>query len=239
MNLLKNLYRKVLFYKNFGLTQSSVKKVLSKHVSSHWFFESMNIRKSKKNVVFIDKWLKQFPNKHVRILEVGCGVGANLLRWHNLGYKNLSGADLDKNNLKALTEIFKLQNYNIESWCESALSPLKKEKQYDIISSLNLVYLLQEFELSSFLNTYKSHISENGYLFIDLVDEEYLKKPYYKENINDLKLPKEKRRPSQYLSIYSHSQVEAICHEANFTILDTYLDNRTVTKRVYVLQKTS
>ena len=234
---LKKLYRSYLFKENYGLSRHDVSQIINNSSFTDWFFINMDTRKSKKNVLFVDNWIQNNLPLHSHLHELGCGTGINLLRWHHMGYKNLTGNDIEQHNLEGLKKIFKLKNCEIKVWKEDALEPSLNQSKYDAILCLNWLSLIPNLDLNRLFKMQNDSLSQGGVFIFDIVDSSFKNLKHSSYNINDLSLPENQRRPSQYLSIFTEQEVENSANETGFKIVNSFLDERVVVKRVYVLEK--
>ncbi len=100
--------------------------------------------------------LKQF-SKDVRILELGCGRGIFLEFLINMGYKNVSGIDVSKEQI----DIAKAQNLNAEE--VGVLEYLKSNNEkFDLIFAIDLIEHFKKDELIPLFEGIYSKLRNGG-----------------------------------------------------------------------------
>lgn len=125
---------------------------------------------SNKNLKYDEKYFKAFylnklpEDKNREILDVGCGSGKYLNILKNLGYKNLYGIDISKEQIQ-IAKKSRLSNVK----CIDAIKFLKNTKKtYDVIL---LIDVLEHLELTysfELINLIYKALNKNGKLFIQV-----------------------------------------------------------------------
>ncbi|HIF57315.1 MAG TPA: methyltransferase domain-containing protein [Gemmatimonadetes bacterium] len=122
--------------------------------------------------------------KDANILITGCGSGWMLIWLAQRGFKNLSGFDYLQNVVDSAVDLSTLAKTDMKIWQDDGFCPSSKLEKYDVITALYWVYSAwggnygnksradednQEL-LKQFLSNYLPHLSDNGLLFIELID---------------------------------------------------------------------
>jgi len=92
--------------------------------------------------LFLDDVFKEFVFKSDSILELGCNSGRNLIHLQELGYKNLSGVDINPNAIEMCPKYLKL-------FCEPIETFVEKMDNYNVIFTMATFQHLPE--ASSFI----------------------------------------------------------------------------------------
>jgi len=119
----------------------------------HSFYKNSKLPKSIIDVLPI--------NKNCSILDIGCGLGQNLLALKKLGFSNLTGIDI---SIKAV-EHCKKNGLNVS--LINNIKDLAIEKKYDFII---MSHILEHIERNEIINTLKhirnNYLSKNGKLYL-------------------------------------------------------------------------
>ncbi|MBL4576831.1 MAG: methyltransferase domain-containing protein [Flavobacteriales bacterium] len=234
-------------YYEVELPRRKVRRILKKHDlyydkkgnPSWWFKSFMNRRNS------IDELTQGFFNymtenisKDANILITGCGSGWMLIWFAQHGYKNLSGFDYLKQVVGSAIDLNKLAKIEVKIWEDDGFEPSDKLEQYDVITALYWLYSAwggtygnksradqdnQEL-LKQFISNYLPHLSDNGYIFIELID-----------SIADFQEPPVHSYPIRH----SMDQVAACADELGLTIVKKMFNgrHRKEPKMLYIMQK--
>lgn len=86
--------------------------------------------------MYTDKMLPSFPpDKTLRILDIGCGMGFLLLALKRAGYNNISGIDVDEAQVKACVA----NGLNVLLIPDSAAYLQEKSGQFDVICAFDVL----------------------------------------------------------------------------------------------------
>ncbi|MGZ9413443.1 class I SAM-dependent methyltransferase [Mycoplasma sp. 480] len=205
------------------------------------FQERKTVERYKKDFQEIGLWEsekflidKYFPNKELKILDLGCGVGRTTFALYELGYQNIVAIDISQNMIEKAKEINLSKKYNIEFKVEDASRLSFKDNSFD--------YVLFSFNGWPGIPSEKSRINalkevfrvlkEKG-IFIfschDREEVEYLE--YYKNFIEECKnefrfekygdfIFKNEDKICDFLHLYSKNELKTILENQNFEILD-------------------
>lgn len=101
-------------------------------------------------------------NKHVKILDVGCGTGDILKTLKSFGYKNLFGIEISKD------QYIKAKKINgIDVIHGDAYNFLQKSgKKFDVLIMFDLIEHIEKKKLVSFLKFAHKTLNKNGILII-------------------------------------------------------------------------
>ena len=114
------------------------------------------------------------------------------------GIASLYGSDIDPGALELGKRLALRLNTSLELWEDNGIKPARLPENLDAILSVNWLYHIPGASFSSFLDTYTRALKVGGYLACDMVTRRYDRTPGNQYHSNDLKLPVEQRRPSEY-----------------------------------------
>jgi 2-polyprenyl-3-methyl-5-hydroxy-6-metoxy-1,4-benzoquinol methylase len=127
-------------------------------------------------------------SNEVRILEIGCGKGYFLAVLKDCGYTNLTGIDLDPQNIAACKERFQLSNV----FAADAEKFLKRRPtSFDVIFLKDVLEHIPKAAISTFIQSIVRGLSRNGMLIIQV--------------------------PNMDWSFASHERYMDLTHEVGFT----------------------
>ena len=116
----------------------------------------MKIAKDQK---ILKKILKKYINNSDKILDVGCGVGRNLVLLNQLGYKNLIGTDISEE----MVALSKKLGFNVVK-----IDDLEKiNDKFDTILMSHVIEHVDENNLQSFFEKYLNLLNKD-------IKEEYV-----------------------------------------------------------------
>jgi len=96
-----------------------------------------------------------------KILEVGCGWGRLMLMLQDLGYKNITGIDIDPSQLKMA------EREKLNVFLADAHEFLEKNNEtYDVIYALDILEHIAKNEQLPLLKLMNEHLSEDGFIVI-------------------------------------------------------------------------
>ena len=101
--------------------------------------------------------MQKFPNNS-SILEIGCGLGRNLDFLSGLGFKNVTGMDINK-ELVNQAQSFGYKAFHLEE-------TVKWEGEYDILIFSHIIEHFGHSELKDFLENYLEQCKDNGNVII-------------------------------------------------------------------------
>ena len=229
------------------LPGGKVRNILKKHglyydkngIPSWWFKSFMNRRNS------LDELTKGFFNyvdvnisKEANILITGCGSGWMLIWLAQRGFRNLSGFDYLQNVVDSAIDLVKLTPTEMNIWQDDGFKPSLKEEKYDVITALYWLYSAwggnygnesrasqdNKALLKEFISNYLPHLSDNGLIFIELID-----------SIADFQEPPVHAYPIRH----SMEQVSECAEELGMTVEKKMFNgrHRKEPKMLYILKK--
>ena len=245
------LYLKIRYYDRISLEfevdlpKYKVRKILKKHnlyfdkngIPVWWFSSFMSLRNS------VDDLTKEFfkyittnISKDSDILVTGCGTGWMLIWLGQHGFKKLSGFDYLQNVVNSANDLCNLAKIKVNIWKDDGFNPSSKLEKYDVITALYWVYSAwggnygnklyanednQEL-LKRFISNYLPHLTDNGYLFIELID-----------SIADFKVPSVDNYPIRH----SMEQVAKCAEELGLSIEKKMFGGKHRPRMLYIMKK--
>jgi hypothetical protein len=227
--------------KEIDLPGELVREVIERHGAQDWFvYGHQKRREQYKNCWWPSLWLASRLSRSARILETGCGCGLNLLWFGQQGFERLHGFDIDQKAIAAGQELFEKARLRAHLWIDDGFSPAHiQEQTFDLVIALNWTYLLESFDLSRFLMTYKQRLNRNAYFVIDLIDSVYDRTPNNQYLTSDWSKPTDRRRPTEYKIRFSEKDVRNFAEKCGFRIVQSKLcwsKRQAAPKRVFILQ---
>jgi len=103
------------------------------------------------------KLMRNVP-KNAQILDVGCGIGDNIIYLKKLGFSNVTGCDISEEMIRicvkrGLDAVF-------------TTNEIDKNQQYNVILMSHVIEHINEKEIQSFIEEYIYKTKENGKLII-------------------------------------------------------------------------
>lgn len=181
-----------------GVSPALLDKLMAQSHAPSWHRYAILSRKWRRHACTACRWLNEALPKGASIFEPGCGSGANLLWLGQRGFSRLSGSDINPEALELGNALASHLRIPLDLWRDDGMTPDKIPENLDAILSVNWLYHVRGASFSSFLNVYVPWLKVGGYIACDMVTRSYDKTPGNQYHTNDLKLPVEKRRPSEY-----------------------------------------
>ena len=112
---------------------------------------------------FKKNFLKHLGNeKNIQILEIGCGYGRYTKTILNLGYQNITGIDISREQILYAQEKLGLNNVQVAD----AVEFLDQEKKYDVIILMDVLEHLELTYAILLLRKIQANLRENGRFII-------------------------------------------------------------------------
>jgi len=227
--------------KRIDLPIELVTDVVQRARAQSWFIYAFKDRASRWHVWEPSFWLAKRLKSQARILETGCGCALNLIWFGQHGFSQLYGFDNDSAAIVAGTELCSEANTSATLWIDDGLRPFHLPEQvFDAILAVNWTYHVEAFDLISFLVTYRSHLTNRGFLTLDVVDIAYSTMPNNQYLTSDWNKPVTERGPSEYKKRYSQEQVFHAASCADMKVVHTISRRSLVTeipRRVYIFSR--
>lgn len=192
-NIFIRFYKKISLEFEPDLPGYKVRKILKKHdiyfdkdgVPRWWFASFMEKRNSVDPLTGnFFKYMINNVSKDSNILITGCGTGWMLIWLAQRGFKKLHGFDYLQQVVDAANSLADLAKIKANIWQDDGFNPSTKLEKYDVIVALHWVYSAwggnygnkavtsndSKDLLTRFISNYIPHLSDNGYLCIELID---------------------------------------------------------------------
>ena len=153
--LYKNLYKN----KRLGLKDKETDFYNAKYENENKRKFYVNIRERSRQY-FLKRFLKKKSGKALKVIELGCGNGNNLILVKKLypSYE-IDGCDLSEKGIS----IGKLRNKDINFFVGD-ITNLNINKEYDIVLSIGTFEHLNDFQQKEHFKIIKNLLKDNGYL---------------------------------------------------------------------------
>lgn len=138
---------------------------------------SLYAQKNRKSVLLLHDFWKDYVSKDDLILELGCNAGGNLNRLDELGYKALSGIEINKTALEVFKQYHPIvysKAPTINGSLEEVL-PLLPSKSVDVVFSMAVlmhihpsskeIFRHMQRIASKYILTFEDEASSNEYVF--------------------------------------------------------------------------
>lgn len=187
--------------------------------ASEWHTFAIHKRPWRPHVCIPCAWIAEslFPQAHV--FEVGCGSGANLFWLHKKGFTHLSGSDISIGAVDMCSLLSKHMGASVNVAVDDALVPENMPQNVDVLLSLNWLYHVPGASLQQLLELYVPCLTERGYMVFDTVDISYNNKRNNMYHTDDVGLPPQDRRPSEYTFRMSTEEVATCVAAFGFRIV--------------------
>jgi cyclopropane fatty-acyl-phospholipid synthase-like methyltransferase len=213
--------------------------IIRKHRVKEWFYYAQfKDRQNYWNSWQASFFLARHLSSSAVILETGCGMGLNLFWFHQHGFKNTYGIDIESNFIDAGKELSEILKVNTRLSVDNCLHPVTPlPKTYDALIALNWTYHDGNYNLPDFLHTYLGNLRRGGYICIDVVDKSYNQQPNNQYLTSDWNKPEEQRQPTEYKVRYSEEEADSIFREFGLRLIKRITKESRVPKVLYILKK--
>lgn len=174
--------------------------------------------------------------KDAQVLELGCGCGQNLLALAHERFLHLYGVELDENALSVARSISSRSGYKME-FHQGNIFEISFNQKFDLIFSLDVVYLQDVYDLDFFIDKYSKLLVKNGYMAFDVIDSAFNSIPNNGYRTADWHKPVEERANSEYKQRTSYYTVERAAKKNGLQIVFHKFYVETPQRSVYILQK--
>lgn len=182
-----------------GLEVARTQATLAEHGAPSWFSGVAGAYAARTDLRFAYGMVADLVAKDAAVLDVGCGAALNLCRLGKLGFRDLSGFDVDPHVIAAGREIARDEHVAVRLWVDDGLAPQGiPDRRYAAITSLNWMHLVEGFSLDAFLERYLGWLAPDGVLVFDYVDRAYESNPNHRWLTWDWNKPVAERRPSEF-----------------------------------------
>ena len=224
------------YYHELDLPYSMVDRIIRETGSQAWFSWSVRNRASRGEAVAAIDWIVNNVERHVSILETGCGCAANLIWLGQHGFTSLAGRDGSVEAIAAANKIADLAGLSINLAVDDGLAPRLPLPRVKLLLALNWLYYQPQFELCNFLMSYRKALEPGGFVLFDMVDAAYNHMPNNQDMTDDWHLPQEQRRPTQYKIRSTPEAVRGAAKAAGFSVISVTPGTRIPPRLVWVLK---
>jgi len=200
-----------------------------------WFKYIYRERSSRWDVCQPCRWIAQNIEPDAPILSIGTGVGFNLFWLAENGFTHLYGTDIDPKAVAAGRRIACASGLPVALALDDALKgEALRHEQFAVIEALNWCHLLEGFSLDRLLDRYTPYLREHGVFILDAIDTAYNALPGNQYHTADRAKPENERRPSEYRTRLSLTDVEAAFARHGLRVEAVISEPQAVPKVVYV-----
>lgn len=219
MNPWRYITDRLPFGNNLPISIEKVECIRRQTGAEEWHTEAIAQRSTRLHVTIATRWLAECIPTGGKIIEPGCGSGANLF-WLalNAGH-HIFGADISNEALAMAQQLAIHFGVQAEFWHDDGINPSHLPQDMDGIVSVNWLYHIPGVTLEQFLTTYRVALKPNGFIAFDMVTRDYDQRPGNHWHTEDQNLPLEQRRPSEYRIRMDKEEVQCIAYRCGFALL--------------------
>lgn len=202
-----------------GISRRRLHDLMWQSKAPSWHEYAILSRRWRRHACVACRWLNALLPRDAAIFEPGCGSGANLLWLGQQGFTHLYGSDIEHGSLELGQHLASALSLPLDTWHDDGMNPLRLPDNLDAILSVNWLYHIAGATFGAFLGRYRDALKIGGYLACDMVTRHYDSVPGNQWHTKDLKLPEEKRRPSEYTIRLDAAEVNAIAVRHGFAVI--------------------
>ena len=183
-------------------------------------------------------WIvRHFPST-AKILEMGCGVGFNLMWLAEHGMDNLYGFDIDIAAISAGVEICEKKSLPVQLWSpkEFYLDDLPL-KYFSVIIAWNRSMHTLGLRLDQFIDFYLNHLEKNGVFMFEVINP-----AYNHVSKNQLLIPganksKDTLESIDYRISISEADVQHIVWSRGLRVIKVFHEKKVTLRKIFVVGK--
>jgi len=224
--------------RTIGVKPEAVRAVTERTGTQGWHAYAHENRADRWDLTEPYSWLADHGDRSAPVLDVGCGIGSNLLYLAEQGLDKLHGIDVDASAIAAAAELQQAYPADIRVWVDDGLRPDAIPQQtFGAITAVNWTYLVDEFSLEKFFEQYATRLQDGGYLVLDAIDPTFGDHPFNQWLSSDWTRPVAERRPSEYKHRFGRHDISQAAAKHGMTIVQEFRRDDEIPKAVYVLQR--
>lgn len=205
--------------------------------ASWWHAYAIKHRPWRPHVCVPCEWITQMVPSSAHVFEVGCGSGANLLWLQQRGFQRLGGSDIAVSAIEMCDLLAKYYKTRINTIVDDALNPRFRPEKVDVLLSVNWLYHIPGASLEDLFKIYGECVKPKGYMAFDCISSKYNAMPNNKNHTADVRLPMEKRRPSEYTFRMTTGEVERCISRYGYKISKKRELRTFPPRNVYIAQR--
>jgi len=164
-----------------------IKELQSKYNLQKWFLHYPLSGDYQREILL---WIKKNIPHNAKILEMGCGMGHDLIQLNDFGFNNLYGIERDTPSFAAAQEMFESFKCPVHIINRDANDGIPKEwGDFDLILPMGFTYFEQVNQDKVFQHCH-DRLNVGGHLILDVVDKDYnpkKKHPYFnRKSVSDI-----------------------------------------------------
>ncbi len=118
---------------------------------------------------FFGKFIKKNFNKNINLLDFGCGQGS-AVNFFNDQKINAYGVDISRKDINIAKKKFsKIKSKFLLTKDLNDLKNKIKNKRFDIITSIQSLYYLSDYDFNSYLEFFDTILKKNGILYSTMI----------------------------------------------------------------------
>jgi len=123
----------------------------------------------------------QPPEKHIKILDIGCGEGKDAVFFARCGY-DVSAFDISEAGLEKTKRLADKANVNVRTF-RASLSDYRLEEKYDVLYSSGVLHYIKPELRDEIMSNYKANVNDKGIVALHVfVEKPFIPQPPDKEN---------------------------------------------------------
>lgn len=210
-----------------------VDTTLANHGVQPWFANSIRARAGRWDNSLAYAWLADNLTPEQSVLDIGCGVGANLEWLASRGLRDLSGCDLDPKAIAAGQDLAQQCGRAPKLWVDDGRTlQAAPARQYDAVCAMNWVQLVDDFDLHAFLGRVRELITDDGWFAMDYIDRDFDRNPSHHWLSSDILKPVHERAPSEYRSRYGAAEIRYELQRGGFEVVQETRNDEPIPKGV-------
>ncbi|MFT4514085.1 MAG: glycosyltransferase involved in cell wall biosynthesis [Planctomycetota bacterium] len=220
------------------LSPAAVLRATQRNGTQAWHAYSHQNRAERWDLTEPYSWLADRIASDGPLLDVGCGIASNLIYMAEQGLSNLMGFDFDATAIASMHELQSLHDTPPRVWVDNGLNPDGiPDQKFAAITSVNWTFLVAEFSLPRFFDTYVPLLQNNGYLVLDAIDASFDQHPKNNWLSSDWNKPEHERRPSEYKHRYSRQDIVQAASVHGLQVVCEFRREEVIPRSVYILQR--
>jgi peptidoglycan/xylan/chitin deacetylase (PgdA/CDA1 family) len=222
---------------NYPLDITLLKTSIEKHNAQEWYYNTALDRLSRIELAIAMDWIYSYVPYEKSIYELGCGSGNNLAWLSVHGYTNLGGSDIDDKALKVANDMSSSIGAQWSLDIDDILIPKCIPSETYILLALNCTYLLDDFDIASFLEKIFNILPNDAYLIIDQIDASFNSRPKNEFHSSDWSAEQHIPRKSEYRVRYSLGQIFNFTKKLNLYVVRSAPIFATIPRVVYAISR--
>lgn len=211
--------RLLLWPFNHTVKISNLETYIRKSKAESWHLYAIRHRSRRPHVCLACEWLADSLGQNDLVFETGCGSGINLFWLAKRGFRNICGADLSTEAVSLANYLAEHLDIEMDIWQDDCLSPKHIPHNINGLIALNWLYHIPNISLDKIFIEYKDNLAAGAKVVFDMVDVSY---NFHKNNefhSDDISLPLNERRKTEYHLRLSKNEIANIVEKYGFKVV--------------------